>query len=61
MIKEKRKFKREELFEPPQPPETKTPEKPKGREDSYFFPKFRKTVRATSIEEATAKINKQNV
>jgi len=31
-------------------------EAPKGREELYFFPNERKTISATSIEEATKKL-----
>lgn len=32
---------------------------PKGREDYYFFPNQRRSVKASSIEEATAKVKKK--
>ncbi len=34
-----------------------TPQQDKGREEEYFFPGVRKTVKATSLEEAKKKLN----
>ena len=49
-----------ETFQEEEPIEEKPVEEIKGRkEEDYFFPKQRKTVKATSLEEAIKKL-KQN-